>query len=119
MSAGLAVILAILVGCASTPEPPTGSLTSAREAIASAEQSDARQHAGAELDEAKQKLMQAEKAVESEDMLDAERLAQQARVVAELAIARTATAKASQVNRQLHQDADALNEELQRMGGQQ
>lgn len=119
INTALIVILATLVGCASAPVAPEADLTAAREAIASAERSDARQYAGAELDEAKQKLMQAEEAVESEQMLDAEHLAQQSRVVAELAMARTAEAKASAINRQLMKDADALDEEMQRMGEQQ
>lgn len=119
INTALIVILATLVGCASTPAPPETALSAARDAIASAERSDARQYAGAELDEAKQKLMQAEEAVESEQMLDAEHLAQQSRVVAELAMARTAEAKASAINRQLKKDADALDEEMQRMGEQQ
>lgn len=113
------VILTILAGCASAPEPPIPTLTSARDAIASAERSDAHQYAGAELDEAREKLRQAEGAVESEKMTEADHLAKQARIVAELAIARTAATKASQVNRQLRQDADALDEELKRTGYQQ
>lgn len=118
-SAILVMVLATAAGCVSAPEPPIASLTKAGDAIASAEQSDARQYAGAELDEARQKLMQAQDAVKAERMVDAEHWAQQARVVAELATARTAAAKASLVNRQLHQDADALNEEMKRMGDQQ
>lgn len=118
-SAILVMVLAALVGCVSAPEPPIASLTKASDAIASAEQSDARQYAGAELDEARQKLMQAQNAVDAERMVDAERLAEQARVVAELATVRTAAAKASLVNRQLRQDADALDEEMKRMGDQQ
>lgn len=119
INTALVVILATLVGCASAPVAPEADLTAARVAIASAERSDARQYAGAELDEAKQKLKQAEDAVKSEHMLEAEQLAQQARIVAELAMARTAEAKAVAINRQLKQDADALEEELQRMGEQQ
>lgn len=115
----LTTFLATFVGCASTPGAPTASLKSASDTIDRAERSDARQHAGAELDEAKDKLMQAERAVESENMQRAEQLAEQARIVAELAMARTDAAKALEVNRQLRQDAEALDEEMQRMGDQQ
>lgn len=119
INTAIIVIFATLVGCVTAPAPPEAALGAAKDAIASAERSDARQYAGAELDEAKQKLMQAEEAVESEQMLDAEHLAQQSRVVAVLAMARTAEAKASAINRQLKKDADALDEEMQRMGEQQ
>lgn len=118
ISAALIMFLAALGGCVSTPEPPTASLAKASEAIASAEYSGARQYAGAELDEAKHKLMQAERALEAENMIEAEQLANQARIAAELAIATTESAKAAQINRQLHQDADALDEEMKRTGEQ-
>lgn len=97
-SAILVMVLAALVGCASAPEPPIASLTKASDAIASAERSDASQYAGADMDEARQKLMQAQDASDAERMVDAKHLAEQARVVAELAMVRTAAAKASLVN---------------------
>ncbi|WP_162925768.1 DUF4398 domain-containing protein [Isoalcanivorax indicus] len=115
---GMAVIALMLAACASTPVAPTSSLEAARNAIASAEQSDARQYAGGELDEASRKLAQAERAVAAERMNEAEHLAHQSRIAAELAMARTAAAKAAEVNRQMGRDADALNEEMKRMGEQ-
>lgn len=107
-----------LLGCVATLDPPRAALTAATDAIASAERTDARQYAGAELDEAKHKLLQAEGAVEAENMLDAERLAMQARIAADLATARTEAAKASEINRQLYRDADALHEEMERTRSQ-
>lgn len=118
-ASGLALPALLAVACASAPVAPTASLTAARDAIARAEQSDARQYAGAELDEAGQKLTLAESAAGSERMLEAERLAQESRVTAELAIARTTYAKTSEVNRQMGRGADALDEEMERMGEQQ
>ncbi|MCH8544636.1 MAG: DUF4398 domain-containing protein [Alcanivorax sp.] len=115
---GVAVVTLMVVACASAPVAPTSSLTAARDAIASAEQADARQHAGAELDEASRKLAQAERAVADEKMVEAERFAEQSRIAAELAIARTAAVKAAEINRQMGRDADALNEEMKRMGEQ-
>lgn len=114
----LAATLLVLTACASTPVAPPASLTAAKDAIASAEQSDARQYAGAELDEANQKLALAERAIASEHMLEAEQFAQQSRVTAELAMARTEAAKATEINRQMGRDAGALNEELNRKGDQ-
>lgn len=108
-----------LVACASAPLPPTESLNAARDAIASAEQAEARQYAGAELDEAKQHLAEANQAVAAERMTEAERQAKQARVAAELAMARTEAAKAAAINREMGRGAEALDEEMQRQGDQQ
>ena len=115
----MAAAIALLSACASTPMAPTSELTAAREAIASAEQAGARQHAGAELDEAKQKLIKAESSLSEARMIEAERLARESTIVAELASARTESAKAAAVNKQMNRGADALNEEMQRTGGQQ
>lgn len=117
---GLAAAVVLLGACATTPPaPPTASLDAARQAITNAEQSDARQYASTELDEANQKLAMANRAVTTESMIEADRFAQESRVVAELASARTESAKAAEINREMGRGADALNEELQRQGDQQ
>ncbi|KMQ72840.1 DUF4398 domain-containing protein [Marinobacter subterrani] len=108
-----------LVACASAPLPPTESLNDARDAIASAEQAEARQYAGAELEEANRHLTAALKAAEAERMAEADRLAKEARVAAELAIARTEAAKAAEINREMGRSAEALDEEMQRQGDSQ
>lgn len=119
MASGLAAIVVFLAACMSTPVAPTDSLAAASDAIATAERSDARQYAGAELDEARQKLMLAEDAVNAERMVEAKRLAEQSRITAELAMAKAASAKAAEINRQMGRGADALDEEMKRMGEQQ
>lgn len=91
----------------------------ASEAIANAEEAEARRYAGAELEEANRHLADANKAVAAERMTEADRLAQQARVAAELAIARTEAAKAAEINREMERGAEALDEEMQRQGDQQ
>ncbi len=116
---GLAVAIVLLSACATAPLAPTASLTAAREAIASAEQAGARQHAGAELDEAQQQLIKAERFVSNEQMIEAERFARQSRVAAELASARTESAKAAAINREMGRGADALIEEMRRTGDRQ
>lgn len=116
---GLAVVITLLSACASTPQPPTTALQDAREAIANAEQAGARQYAGAELDEAQQKLLLAERFVRNEQMIDAERYARESAISAELASARTESAKAMEINRQMGRSADALIEEMRRAGDQQ
>ena len=113
---GLGLLIALSSACASTPLPPTAALTAARESIATAEESGARQHAGAELDEAQQKLQQAERSVRDEQMTEAERLAQESMITAQLAFARTEAAKAAAINREMRRGADALTEELRRTG---
>ena len=52
-------------------------------------------------------------------MTDADRFAQQSRIAAELASARTETAKAIEVNDELRDVADVLNEEIMRSGDHQ
>ncbi|TVP53375.1 MAG: DUF4398 domain-containing protein [Halomonadaceae bacterium] len=112
------VLVLLLAACASAPPPPTESLNAARDAIASAEDAEARQYAPADLEEARAQLVMAEKAVEGAAMVQADQLAQQSRVVAELAKERTLAAKAAAINRQLKRDADALDEEMGRQGEQ-
>ncbi|HXV39720.1 MAG TPA: DUF4398 domain-containing protein [Steroidobacteraceae bacterium] len=118
-AAGLVATLALLAACASTPPAPESALDAARFAILNAEKADANRHAGAELGEARQKLALADGAVRQASMIEAERLALQARVQAELASARTAAAKAALVNAEMERGAKALTEEMQRAGDSQ
>lgn len=115
---GLATAVVLTSACASAPAAPTSALTAAREAISIAEQEGARQYAGAELDEAKQKLILAERYVSNEQMVDAERFARESMIAAELASARTESAKAVEINKEMRRSADALLEEMRRAGDQ-
>ncbi len=119
VTAGLAGAMLLLAGCATAPMAPTASLNEAKLAIQAAERDDASHYAGAELDEARQKLILADKAVVSEDMLLAERFAQESTVTAKLAAAKTAATKAEAVNKDMSRGAEALIEEMQRAGDQQ
>ena len=119
VATGLAATVMLLGACVTTPPaPPSASLNAARQAITTAEQSDARQYASAELDEANQKLAMANRAVTTESMIEADRFARESRVVAELASARTESAKAAEINAEMGRGADALLEEMQRQGDQ-
>ncbi len=109
----------LLTGCASTPPAPTDSLNDARSAVVNAERYEAGRYAASELGEARQKLAQANTAVEEERMVEAERLAEEAEVAAELAYARTEAAKAEAINAEMRRGADALTEEMNRTGAQQ
>jgi uncharacterized protein YaiL (DUF2058 family) len=117
-AAALAATLLVLAGCATTAPPPTAQLDAARTAIATAERTDAGRYAGAELAEARDKLARAETAVTAEDMLRASQLADESRVEAELAAARTEANKAATVNRELSEGTEALTDEMQRAGDQ-
>lgn len=117
-----AVVLAgafILGACASTPPAPTASLLAARSAIADAEKADAGRYAGPQLGEARDKLAAANSAVEQKSMPGAQRLAEESRVEANLASAKTAEAKAAAVNDEMKHSNDTLVEEMQRKSGDQ
>jgi len=116
IAAGLIGALMLVAACASTPPAPDSALDAAKVAISNAERADANRYAGAELGEAREKLALAESAVRKESMILAEQLAQQSRAQAELASARTAAAKAAEVNKEMERDADALTEEMRRAG---
>jgi hypothetical protein len=112
LAIGLAGVL-ILGGCASTP-PPTASLVAARTAIGDAEKAGAGRFAQPELSEARDKLTAANSEVGKSNMIDAEQLANEARVEADLAAAKTEQAKAIAVNDEMKQSNAALIDEMQR-----
>lgn len=109
----------MVAGCASTPPAPTAQLQAARLAISNAERTDAGRYAAAELGEARTKLASANAAVLEEEMVAAARLAEQSRVEAELALARTEAAKAAAVNEQMKRSTGTLIDEMQRNTGDQ
>ncbi|WP_331345671.1 DUF4398 domain-containing protein [Cellvibrio sp. UBA7661] len=111
------MVCGIFAGCASTPKAPTGALQAAELAIAKAEQDRVADYASPELSEAREKLTAARVAVAEKEMVRAARLAEQARADAELASAKTQSAKAQEVNAELDKNADILQRELQRNSG--
>jgi len=117
LAVGVAAVL--LAACASTPPAPTESLLAARTAIATAEKADAGRYAAQDLGAAREKLTAANSAVEMKNMLGAQRLAEQSRVAADLAAAKTEQAKATAVNDEMKNSNDALVEEMQRKTGSQ
>jgi len=119
VAASLAGAMLLFAGCAAAPMAPTASLNEAKLAIQAAEKNDASRYAAAELDDARQKLIKADKAVVVEDMVLAEQLAHESTVTAKLASAKTEATKAQAINDEMSRGADALNEEMQRAGDQQ
>lgn len=116
-AAGLAGVLA-LVACASVP-PPTASLQVAQQAIATAEQANAGHYATGELGEARAELTSANAAVTEQHMVVAERLANESRTEAQLALAKTAYVKAQAINDEMARGNGAVVEELRRNAGEQ
>lgn len=106
-----------LSACGSTPMAPTRSLQAAEQAITSAEQARVADHASLELSEARNKLAAARAAVQREEMLKAERLADEAFVSAQLATARASAAEAKAINDSMQQSTETLKEEMNRNTG--
>lgn len=112
-----AVGLLALVGCASTPPPPTQALQAAESAIASAEQARVADYASAELSMARDKLRSARSAVRDEQMTEAEYLAVESQTHAEVAQARAEELKAKAVNDEMEESITTLKQEMQRATG--
>jgi hypothetical protein len=103
--------LALCVSCASTP-PPDDLLTEAESAIARAEASGAVEHAPIELRLARERLAGARLSVEQREYARAIRLAQQTIVNCDLAVAKTAAAKARDASRQQEEANRKLSADL-------
>lgn len=111
--------LLTLSGCASAPPAPTQQLQAAEAAISVAEKARVADYASPELGEARDKLAAAQTAAQQEKMVDAQRLAEQSRVDAELATARAEVAKAKAVNDEMMKSTDVIKQEMQRNTGAQ
>jgi hypothetical protein len=116
VAAGLAGTL-MITACASTPAP-TAQLDAAQQAIAAAERTEASRHAAAELGTAQARLASANAAVQAKEMEAAARLADESRVEAELATAKTAAVKARLVNDEMKRSTGTLIDEMQRNTGE-
>ncbi len=112
---GLAGVL-LLAACASTP-PPSVALSEAKQAIAVADQAHITDATSPQLAEARTKLAAANTAVQAKNMAQAERLARESRVDAELAFAQSNVAKNQAVNDEMLHSTQTLSEEMQRNTG--
>jgi Domain of unknown function (DUF4398) len=106
----------LLAACASTP-PPTATIQSAEQAIAAADRTRVADSVSPELSEAREKLAAANTAVQAKHMVEADRLAQESRIDAELASAKIEAAKAKAVNAEMQHSTDTLTQEMQRTSG--
>ncbi len=109
--------LLVLAGCASEPRAPTEALQAAEISISNAEQARVADYASPELTEAREKLAAARSEAQAKKMVVAERLAQQSRVDAELAIAKAGAARAKVVNDEMLKGTDVMKQEMQRNTG--
>lgn len=115
-----AVAAAALAGCASTDvSPPKAEFARAELAIKQAVAADATEYAPLHLREARQKLEQAREALHDENFTIAGRLADEAQVSAELAMAEAQSARAEQLAEENRRSIEVLREELQRREGTQ
>lgn len=108
--------LLLLAACASTP-PPVVALSEAKQAIAVADQAHISDASSPHLAEARTKLAAADAAVQAKRMSEAERLAQESRVDAELAFAQTSAVKNQAVNDEMLHSTQTLSDEMQRNTG--
>jgi hypothetical protein len=115
----LNIILSILIvavslaACASMP-PPTGQIAISNDAINKANGAGAIEFAPLQLNSAKQKMVYAEHAMQEKKYELANQLAQEAQVEAELALAKTGTAKAQHEANALSEDSRILRHETDR-----
>lgn len=107
----------VLTGCATPPEAPSHEIQAAEQAITTAEQARVADYASPELGEAREKLAGAHSAVNAENMVLAKRLAEQARLDADLATAKAAVARAGVVNDEMEQSTETIKQEMDRNPG--
>lgn len=112
-AAAAATLLVAAASCSSGPKP-TADLAEAHTLVSQAEQSGAQQFASINLEAARSELRQADQDAASDKPVLATRLAQEASVDAELALARTRSAKAEQALRQVDSGTATLRSESER-----
>ncbi|MGH8231312.1 MAG: DUF4398 domain-containing protein [Steroidobacteraceae bacterium] len=107
-----AVALLAAISCAGTPEPRVD-LAAPRSLVAEAERGGAQQYDSIDLETARSELRQAEQNAKDKPVL-ADRQSQEATVDAQLALARTRSAKAEQALREVNSGTATLESESER-----
>jgi hypothetical protein len=113
--AAAATLLVAAASCSSGPKP-TADLAEAHTLVSQAEQSGAQQFASINLEAARSELRQADQDAATDKPVLATRMAQEASVDAELALARTRSAKAEQALQQVNSGTATLRSESERQG---
>ena len=103
------VLFALTVASCESGPPPIAELSRAHTLVEQAEQAGAQQFAAADLDSARQKLVQADKKETRPEL--ALHLAQEASVDAQLAVARSRVGKADQAVAEVNASVESLRRE--------
>ena len=115
--AGVALSAAmILTGCTNSEQKPTGTLTQAETIVDQADRAGTRKYAAFDLSRAHIKLDKAREAMNEKHYKKARYLAKEAKVDAELAIAKTQTKKTKEAETQLKQSMQLLQNEIDSNG---
>ncbi len=116
-SIGLLILFAIVLsGCMSDEPKPDLSMSQARTAVDQADRAGARTYAAFELNKSHVKLQKAEENMKKGDYKKAGYLAKEAKVDAELAIAKTQEETARVAETELRKSREALKNELNNSG---
>jgi hypothetical protein len=107
------IAAALITGCASIPAP-TEQVAVSKAAVANAVSAGAAEFAAPDLSSAQDKLARADVAMAGKDYENALWLAEHAQVDAELAVAKTRSAKAQKAVAAVQEDSRVLREELNR-----
>jgi len=110
---------AALTGCASSPPLPVAEFSRAQTLVQQAERNQAQQFAAVDLDRARDKMRQAQKAMDTHEAKLASRYASEAALDAELALARSSAAQAQKSAAELTASIDQLKAESQRNASSQ
>lgn len=113
-----AMLLALMTACATTPPDPS-ILDNARNAIAQAEAAECEKYAPIELRYAQERFQAAGQALENERPDEARRLAEQAEIEAQLALARTRAALARAELQRKQEDLEQVRADLVAVFGEE
>lgn len=113
-SIGFAATLLFAAGCSNMVPPATATVAVSSAAVDSAASAGGSEYAPVEMNAARQKMVQARKAMAEKDYALAETLATQAQVDAKLAQSKANSAKAQLAADALQDDLRVLREELAR-----
>ncbi|MCL4485785.1 MAG: DUF4398 domain-containing protein [Nitrospirae bacterium] len=116
-SATIALCAAIaLSSCSSSGPKPVIALSEAKTAVDQADRAGTRNYAAFDLTMAQDKLKKAEKEMKEGDYKEARYLADEAKVDAQLALAKTLKAKTKEAETQLMQSMHSLKHEINNQG---
>lgn len=116
LAASLTALVVLLAACAATP-PPTTLMAAADAALAQAANGGGNESAPAEMQQARDKLERAKRAMAIKDHQAARTLALEAQVDAQLAMAKTLADKSRKAASVVRDDSRAMREELDRQHG--